>query len=196
VSDEFDPLRRLRPDRVRPDDPGDPAVLSREKERLMSIVDETTTGETTTRPTPAIYPRLAYSDERAALAYLERVFGFAEIRESRMEWKGEILAWLRLGEGIVMIGHANHDVHQLYSPAEVGHATAMVNVEVDDIDNHYRHAVAEGAEITMDLEDAFYGYRRYEATDLDGHRWHFTESFDSIRARGGHVDEGDGEDCT
>ena len=39
----------------------------------------------------------------------------------------------------------------------------------------------------MELQDAFYGERRYEATDLEGHRWHFAESFDAIRARGGHV---------
>ena len=161
----------------------------------MSIVDETSSETTSTRRTPAIYPRLAYSDERAALEYLQRVFGFTEIRESRMEWQGQILAWLRLGEGVVMIGHANHDVHHLYSPAEVGHATAMVNAEVADIDAHYEHAVTEGADITMEIEDAFYGYRRYEATDLDGHRWHFTESFDSIRARGGTVAEDIDEDC-
>ena len=29
--------------------------------------------------------------------------------------------------------------------------------------------------ITMELQDAFYGERRYEATDLEGHRWHFAE---------------------
>ena len=38
--DEFDPLRALQPDRVQPDDPGDPAVVSRQKERLMSMIDE------------------------------------------------------------------------------------------------------------------------------------------------------------
>ena len=60
-------------------------------------------------------------------------------------------------------------------------------VYVHDIDAHYAHAVAEGADITMELQDAFYGERRYEATDLEGHRWHFAERFDAIRARGGHV---------
>jgi uncharacterized glyoxalase superfamily protein PhnB len=37
----------------------------------------------------------------------------------------------------------------------------------------------------MELDDAFFGERRYEATDLEGHRWHFGERFDDIRARGG-----------
>jgi PhnB protein len=194
VSDEFDPLRRLRPDRVLPDDPGDPAVLSREKERLMAMIDQTHADQPATRPTPGIYPRLAYQDEMAALDYLIRVFGFTERREARLGTGApddSMLAWLELGDGVVMIGRAEHDLHRIYSPREVGgQATAMVNVAVHDIDAHYAHSVSEGADITMELEDAFYGYRRYEATDLEGHRWHFTESFADIRARGGTV-EGD-----
>jgi uncharacterized glyoxalase superfamily protein PhnB len=186
MTDEFDSVRRLQPDRVRADDPGDPGVFSRHKVRLMSAIDGGDAGPATP-PTPGIYPRLAYSDERAALAYLVRVFGLTEMRESRMEWEGEILAWLRLGDGMVMIGHANHDIHDIYSPTEVGHTTVMVNVYVHDIDSHYRHSVAEGADITMELQDAFYGQRRYEATDLEGHRWHFSEPFAAIRARGGEV---------
>ncbi|MEY2468435.1 MAG: hypothetical protein QOF21_1133, partial [Actinomycetota bacterium] len=43
------------------------------------------------------------------------------------------------------------------------------------------------AEITMPLEDAYYGSRRYEASDLEGHRWHFDETFEHIRSRGGVV---------
>jgi uncharacterized glyoxalase superfamily protein PhnB len=175
VNDDLDPLRELRPDRVRPDDPGDPTVLSREKERLMSTIDDTRSDTTVERSLPDVYPRLAYRDERAALDYLVRVFQFTENREARMEfgdeWDGSLLAWLHIGNGVVMIGRANADVH----------------MNVHDVDAHYAHAVAESADITMELEDAFYGERRYEATDLEGHRWHFAESFDAIRARGGHV---------
>jgi len=187
VSDEFDPLRRLQPDRVRPGDPGDPAVFSRQKEKLMSIIDETDQRPSTDLRTPGIYPRLAYSDVRAAIDYLVRVFDMTEAREARMEFDEGMLAWLRLGEGYVMIGRANHDVHRIYSPLELGQTTTMINVYVHDIDSHYQHAVAEGADITMELQDAFYGQRRYEATDLEGHRWHFAEPFAAIRARGGHV---------
>jgi uncharacterized glyoxalase superfamily protein PhnB len=75
-------------------------------------------------------------------------------------------------------------VHHLHSPAEVGRATVMINVGVDDIDAHYEHARREGAAITMPIEDAFYGYRRYEADDLEGHHWHFQEPLEAIRARG------------
>jgi MerR family transcriptional regulator, thiopeptide resistance regulator len=59
----------------------------------------------------------------------------------------------------------------------------MINVAVHDIDSHYEHAVSEGAAITMPIEDAFYGFRRYEADDLEGHHWHFHESLEAIRER-------------
>ena len=188
MSDELEPLRQLRPDNVLSDDPGDPTVLSRQKEQLMSTISQEP--ETNLR-LPDLFPRLAYDDEFAALDYLVRVFGFTELREARMEheWDGrhQMLAWLRHGTSIVMLGHANHDVHRIYSPSELGHTTVILHLTVHDIDSHYAKAVAQGADVTMELEDAFYGERRYEATDLEGHRWHFAESHEAIRARGGEV---------
>ena len=185
MSDDFD---RLRPDRIEPDDPGDPAAYGRMKEQLMSTIDESTV-TTASMTTPDIYPRLAYNDELGAVDYLTRVFGFTEQREARMEFGGHYLCWLRVGNGIVMLGHANADVHRIHSPQDVGLTTVIMHVYVDDIDAQYAHAVAEGADITMELRDAFYGDRVYEATDPEGHRWHFGERFDEIRARGGRPPE-------
>jgi uncharacterized glyoxalase superfamily protein PhnB len=184
VTDDLDPVRRLRPDRIEPDDPEDPAVLSRAKERLMSTIghQEKTSGGLTT---PDLYPRLAYRDELAAVDYLTRVFGFEEVREARMEHDGKYLCWLRVGTGVVMVGHLNVEVHHIHSPLDVGLTTVMLNVYVHDIDAHYAHAVEQGATITMEIDDAFFGERRYEVTDLEGHRWHFGERFEDIVARGG-----------
>lgn len=182
---------RLRPDRVYPVDVGDPGLFKREKERLMSTIGTTDPQSEARSRTPAMYPRLAYADEVAALEYLTRVFQFTERREARMgesDSEEGMLAWLEFGDGVVMIGRATdaaRDVHHLYSPGAVGHATVMINVTVDGIDSHYEHAVTEGATITMPIEDAFYGYRRYEADDLEGHHWHFTESLAAIRTREG-----------
>jgi uncharacterized glyoxalase superfamily protein PhnB len=185
VSDDFDPLRALRPDRVRPDDPAEPTIFAREKERLMSTIGDTQQEPSNDLRMPDIYPRLAYDDERAALEYLVRVFQLAEIREARTETEESMLCWLRVGDGVVMIGHANAEIHQIHSPHSVGKTTVQMMVYVHDIDAHYAHAVAEGADVSMEIQDAFYGERRYEATDPEGHRWHFGERFDDIRARGG-----------
>jgi len=187
VSDDFDGVRELRPDRVQPDDPVEPTVFAREKERLMSTIDATREEIPPILQMPDIYPRLAYEDERAALDFLTRVFQLIEIREARTETDESMLAWLRAGDGVVMIGHANAEVHQIHSPRTIGNTTVQMMVYVHDIDAHFAHAVAEGADITMQIQDAFYGERRYEATDLEGHRWHFGERHADIKARGGIV---------
>jgi uncharacterized glyoxalase superfamily protein PhnB len=187
VSDEFDPLRELRPDRALPDDPAEPTVFARQKEHLMSTIDAPRQETPTVLRMPDIYPRLAYEDERSALEYLVRVFQLEEIREARTEMEDNMLAWLRVGNGVVMIGHANAEVHRIHSPRTIGNTTVQMMVYVHDVDAHYAHAVAEGADITMPVQDAFYGERRYEATDPEGHRWHFGERFADIKARGGRV---------
>ena len=157
----------------------------------MSSIDDATARHESERRNSAIYPRLAYHDEYAALEWLERVFGFQERRESRMGGPPDhMLAWLDFGDGVVMIAAAGPEHHDISSPLDTGgRFTAMINVYVHDIDAHYARAVDQGATIVMALEDAFYGFRRYEALDLEGHKWHFFESFADIRARGGQVDE-------
>ena len=188
MGDDFDPLRRLRPDRIESDDPGDPAVLAQAKEHLMATIDRQH-AVSAVLTTPDIYPRLAYNDELAAVEYLTRVFGFVEHREARLEFDGHHLCWLRMGTGVVMLGHANPEVHRIHSPLDVGLTTAILHVYVHDVDRQFAQAVEQGADVTMDLRDAFYGERNYEATDLEGHRWHFGERYDDIRARGGRAPE-------
>lgn len=182
MTEDLDPLRRLRPDRVLPDDPPDPEVLAREKARLMAAIAGEDRLPTPYR-SPSIYPRLAYRDEAAALEFLTRAFGLTERREARMEHPEGFLAWLEVGDGVVMIGRAGEDHHGLESPLDAGAATAMVNVYVHDVDAHYARARAEGAHIVMELEDMFWGDRRYEALDPEGHRWHFAERLSDIRTR-------------
>jgi RNA polymerase sigma-70 factor (ECF subfamily) len=163
-------------DRLQPIEPNDPWKLAEERDRLMSKIENTDVEERSAWHAPAIYPRLGYVDEHAALEFLTRAFGFRERREARMGGEtpdDHMLAWLEYGDGVVMIGRAEHDVHEIYSPQEVGRTTCMLNVRVGDVDAHYATAQAEGATITMEINDAFYGERRYEALDTEGNKWHF-----------------------
>lgn len=172
MSDDLDRLRRLRADGLLPDDPPNPEVLSAERRRLLSDIG----GETDERPpTPSIYPRLAYRDEVAALEFLVRAFGLVERREARMEHADGMLAWLELGDGLVMIGRSGPHRHGLTSPADAEATTTMMMVYVDDVDAHYARAVAEGVNVLSEPQDMFWGDRRYEALDLEGHRWHFAQ---------------------
>ena len=172
-------------DTFQPDHPNDPWALAQERERLMSVIAHT--GKPTDREwkPPAIYPRLAYRDEMAAIEFLTRAFGFVERREARMDGddKWGTLAWLEHRDGVVMIGRTEDEVHQIASPLDTGQPTCMLNISVDDVDAHYERAQAEGARIVMEINDAFYGFRRYEALDPEGNRWHFTEPLASVEQR-------------
>lgn len=114
--------------------------------------------------------RLVYADVQAALSFLTRAFGFRE--QARIgNPDGSFMAWLGIGDAIVMIGPADADQRQ-YSPSETGRPTGMLNLHVDEIDQHYHRAVAQGARIVTELEDTPWGMRRYEAVDPEGNRWH------------------------
>src|SRR6201982_422882 len=123
MTDDLEPLRRARPDRLLPDDPPNPETLAREKGRLMSAITGSE-GGVVHRRTPSIYPRLAYRDEVAALDFLPRAFGLVERRESRMEQPGGMLAWLEIDDGGVIIGRAGGGGHGLVRPLRGGGSTA------------------------------------------------------------------------
>ena len=87
----------------------------------MSIIEQTTVEPQAAWKPPAIYPRLGYVDERAAIDFLVRAFGFRERVEARREHEGHVLAWLEHGDGVVMVGHVEHEIHGIHSPRETGH---------------------------------------------------------------------------
>lgn len=180
--EDLDAVSGLRPDRLQPDDSVDPGRLAAVKGAFLAGIGQPDDGPALR--TPDVYPRLAYRDQLAAVGYLTDVFGFTEVREARRDHGDHHLCWVRTGSGIVMIGPPS-DVHRIESPLELGGATALLLVYVHDVDAHHARARERGAEITMDLDDAFYGERRYEATDPEGHRWHFAERFTDIEARTG-----------
>ena len=135
-----------------------------------------------------IIPKLAYTDAPAAIEFLCRAFGFRETYRLAMPdgTIGHAQLSAPTGDAIVMLA-TSWEAGGLTSPQNLPKQHSEVCCFVDDIDAHYAHAVAEGADITMEIQDAFYGERRYEATDLEGHRWHFGERHDDIKARGGVV---------
>jgi uncharacterized glyoxalase superfamily protein PhnB len=127
------------------------------------------------RGVPQIYPRLAYDDPSEAVAWLTRAFGLVEREEARLlgdDAKIQLTEMV-LGTGRVMIGKTG--AHDLQSPLSLGGKTQMVMAYVDAVDTHYTRAKAAGAKIVMELRDQPWGDRRYEALDLEGHRWYFAE---------------------
>jgi DNA-binding transcriptional MerR regulator len=115
---------------------------------------------------------LVYADIAAAHDWLVRVFGLGPGRVDRDDRGRAVHGELHAGDGVIWL-HQEQQDWGLGSPRTVGATTASVAVMVDDVDAHYRHAVAEGASIRQEPVDQSYGYREYSAHDLEGHLWSF-----------------------
>jgi uncharacterized glyoxalase superfamily protein PhnB len=123
-------------------------------------------------PAATVIPVLTYPDVRAAVAWLEAAFGFAE----RVRIGEDHRAQLAFGDGAVIVA----DGHNERVPPRSGEITHSVMVRVDDVDAHCERARRNGARIAMEPTDFQYGERQYSAEDLAGHRWTFSQTLADI----------------
>jgi uncharacterized glyoxalase superfamily protein PhnB len=116
-------------------------------------------------PPCTVVPELSYPDVEAAADWLCGAFGFKirlRIGSHRVQ--------LKIGDGCLIVVQGN-------LPADTAHS---IMVRVPDADAHCQTARQHGAEITHEPTDFPYGERQYNAIDVAGHRWIFTQSIADI----------------
>ncbi len=124
---------------------------------------------------PAFISSLVYRDNRAALEWLQKAFGF-QPSEVLADAQGNIVhAEMTHAGGVVMIGTEWADWTR--SPASLGGKnTQGVHVRIESgIDEHCARARRAGARVVKEPEDQFYGERSYIAADPEGHHWTFSQ---------------------
>ena len=121
-----------------------------------------------------IIPYLAYADAPAAVEFLCKAYGFEA--GVQMEMGDGVLghAELHLGDNVVFLSTAFAEMGHA-SPKDLAAVHGQVMIYVDDVDAHYEHARAAGAEIAEEIADQFYGDRNYRTVDPEGHHWIFTQ---------------------
>src|SRR5438093_2170173 len=118
-----------------------------------------------------ILPHLAYEDAPAALAFLCEAFGFKE--KMRMPMGDGRIGHAEIAyQGAVVMLASCWRPAGIKSPQELPGVHSQICCVVDDVDAHYRHALAAGATIIGEPADQPYG-RTYRAVDPEGHRWIF-----------------------
>ena len=127
-----------------------------------------------TKPIPEGYntvtPYLAVDDAAQAIEYYKKAFGAKE--RARMDApNGKIgHAELEIGDSLVMLSdpfpHAT-----TRPPKELGGTSGSVFMYVEDVDAVVKKAVDEGATITMEVADQFWGDRFGSVRDPYGHVW-------------------------
>ena len=127
--------------------------------------------------TPTFTASLHYRDPKAALAWLERAFGFETTMAIEGPAQAPDLCHYEMcvgGRGRLMLGGQWEESSK--SPMSLGGAnTQSVHVMLEaDLDAHCERARAAGAQIIAEPSEQFYGDRTYRVADLEGHRWAFS----------------------
>lgn len=123
-----------------------------------------------TTTAPNIYPCLRYKDAKAAMAWLEKAFGFAKRVACDNPDGGIGHAEMSFGAGMIMLGSLGNEGVM----AGIPHGPQCLYVVVpDDIAGHHARAKAAGARIIRDLAPTDYGSTDYCALDPEGNFWSF-----------------------
>jgi uncharacterized glyoxalase superfamily protein PhnB len=123
---------------------------------------------------------VVYQDPKAALAWLEKAFGF-ELAMLIEDGEGNLAhSEMRFGDAAVMIGNEWTQDHK--SPKSIdGKNTQTVHIQIDtDVDAHCERARAAGAEILMEPATQFYGDRTYRCRDPEGHIWTVAQTVQAV----------------
>ena len=119
-----------------------------------------------------VTPHLIVDDAGKALELYQKAFGAEEI--CRMGGPGGCImhAEIKIGNSTVMLcdemeGMTSKD------PKGLGGSPVTMHIYTEDCDALQAQAVAAGAEITMPMQDMFWGDRYGKVTDPFGHEWSF-----------------------
>ena len=125
---------------------------------------------------PTFRSSVIYRDNRAALEWLETVFGF-ETSLVVTDASGAIVhAEMKFGDGVIMVAHEWSA--ETKSPISSGGINTQQNHVhmTGDVDAHCERARRAGAKIVAELADQFYGDRTYRCLDPEGHLWSFAQT--------------------
>jgi len=130
-------------------------------------------GWMTNRSVPAdtVLPHIVYADVAEAIEWLTATFGFEEHYRYGAPDGPPSGAQMLLGKAVIMLNAARPDSA---TPHQIGRWTQSLTVFVDDVDAHFAHSKAAGANIVEELHETCYGERQYGVIDLAGHHWLFS----------------------
>ena len=130
--------------------------------------------------TAGLSSAVVYRDPKAALAWLEKAFGF-ELAMLLEDADGNLAhSQMEFGDSYIMVGQEWSDDHK--SPSSIGGKnTQTVHIQIDgDLDAHCERARSAGAEIIAEPETQFYGDRTYRCRDLEGHIWTVSQTVKAV----------------
>jgi PhnB protein len=130
---------------------------------------------------PEITPYLAVDGASDAIDFYTTVFGARE--RMRMQGPGGKVghAELEIGNSLIMLADEFPDMGNR-GPKTIGGTPVTISIYVEDVDDVFDRAVAEGATEIRPVENQFYGDRSGQLEDPFGHRWSVATHVEDVPA--------------
>jgi PhnB protein len=115
-------------------------------------------------------PYLVVRDAMAAIAFYEKAFG-ARTRNVSKGPDGKVMnAQLVIGDSVLMLNDEFPD-YGAVGPQPGDRIPFTIHINSKDVNAEWQRAVDAGVEVTMPLEDQFWGDRYGQFVDPFGYRW-------------------------
>jgi PhnB protein len=142
-----------------------------------------------------VTPHLVVRDAAAASEWYQRAFGATERGRIPVPGGRFMQIELRFGDSTVMIADEFPELG-VVSPRSVGGTVGALVIHTDDVDALWRRALEARAEVSLPLQEMFWGDRHGEIFDPFGHRWGLAQHLrdvpaDEIRAAAAAMFGGD-----
>jgi len=117
-----------------------------------------------------ITPLLVVDGAADAIEFYKKAFGAREILR-RPGPDGRLMhAEIRIGDSRIMLVDA-FPGRRSKAPAALGGSPVTIHMYVEDADAIFTSAIAAGAQVTMPIDDMFWGDRYGRLEDPFGHQW-------------------------
>jgi PhnB protein len=131
--------------------------------------------KTNVKPIPEGYhsvtPDLTLKDSLKAIKFYKKAFGAKEMGiYPSPDGKSTMHATIKIGDSIIMMGDERPG-QSCESAETLGASPVSLFIYVPDVDKVFNQAVDAGAEITMPLDDMFWGDRCGSVKDPFGYSW-------------------------
>ena len=141
----------------------------------------------TVEPVPArlhtITTRLVFARQAAeAIEFYGKAFDVEPIADSFVDPDGKVIhAEVRIGDSVVFVTDEGEENGS--APSSVGgKVTAVMALNVPDVDEVWNRAIAAGCEVIYPLDNHFYGDRGGRVRDPFGHQWMISTHIEDVDA--------------
>ena len=128
-----------------------------------------------------VTPRLVFHDDAAdAMRFYVDAFGAEVLDEPFVMPDGKVVhAEIRIGDSVVFV--TDEGDGEGVAPSSVGgNVTAVMALNVPDVDRLWEQAVGAGCEVIYPLADQFYGDRGGRLRDSFGHQWMLSTHIEDV----------------